>query len=209
MEGYYDYEKFNERMEEKSLSKKSPGAALGDEFLDDGECQTIIPSSICQVIVLSHNKELPSMKRFKVITRDKESQKVSLALYREESKKIFDILRRYSDLVEKASCDEAFIDVTKEINAKYEHLMSDPYSTDQIFPKTDQEATLDHWRNAYFLGHKGLGDGLFTPRTPWDRKLFLANDIAYRMRRAIDEELSYKASCGISHNMTLAKLASA
>jgi nucleotidyltransferase/DNA polymerase involved in DNA repair len=41
---------------------------------------------------------------------------VSLALYREESKKIFEILRRFSPLVEKASCDEAFIDVTNEVN---------------------------------------------------------------------------------------------
>ena len=29
------------------------------------------------------------------------------------------------------------------------------------------------------------------------------------MRKAIDDELSYKASCGIAHNKTLAKLASA
>jgi nucleotidyltransferase/DNA polymerase involved in DNA repair len=41
---------------------------------------------------------------------------VSLALYREESKKIFAILQTYTDLVEKASCDEAFIDVTKQVN---------------------------------------------------------------------------------------------
>lgn len=47
--------------------------------------------------------------------RDKEKQKVSLALYREESKKIFEILRRFSDQVEKASCDEAFIDITNQI----------------------------------------------------------------------------------------------
>lgn len=41
---------------------------------------------------------------------------MTLALYREESKKIFAILRRFSTLVEKASCDEAFIDVTVEVN---------------------------------------------------------------------------------------------
>ena len=51
--------------------------------------------------------------------RDKETQKVSLALFREESKKIFEILRRYSGLVEKASCDEAFVDVTKEVEERY------------------------------------------------------------------------------------------
>lgn len=52
--------------------------------------------------------------------RDKEKQKVSLYLYREESSKIFDILKRYSNIVEKASCDEAFVDVSRQVNLKYE-----------------------------------------------------------------------------------------
>ena len=47
-----------------------------------------------------------------------------MALFREESKKIFAILRRFSDVVEKASCDEAFIDVTKEVDLKYTNLLS-------------------------------------------------------------------------------------
>jgi nucleotidyltransferase/DNA polymerase involved in DNA repair len=45
---------------------------------------------------------------------------VSLALFRNESKKIFEILNRYSSCVEKASCDEAFIDVTAEVNQRYQ-----------------------------------------------------------------------------------------
>jgi impB/mucB/samB family len=75
-----------------------------------------MPSSICKVTEISTNESLPAQKRFRVETRDKELQKVSLAPYRIESKKIFAILRRYSDLVEKASCDEAYIDLTSKIN---------------------------------------------------------------------------------------------
>jgi len=58
--------------------------------------QSILPSSISKVSVLSTNTQIPPQRRFKVEMRDKESQKVSLALYREESKKIFEILRGFS-----------------------------------------------------------------------------------------------------------------
>jgi uncharacterized membrane protein len=92
-------------MVNKAESKKQIGGCI--------ENQTLVPSSIAKVQVLSTNTSLAPNRRFKVEMRDKESQKVSLALYREESKKIFEILRRYSDLVEKASCDEAFLDLTK------------------------------------------------------------------------------------------------
>ena len=52
------------------------------------------------------------------------------------------------------------------------------------------------------------GEGYFKPETSFDKKLFIANEMAFKIRKAIDEELGYKASCGISHNKTLAKLAS-
>ena len=78
---------------------------------------------------------MPAQRRFKVESRDKEIQKVSLALYREESQKIFDLLKRFSPFVEKASCDEAFIDVTKEVDEIFNN--RDPL-TDQINTCSDQ-----------------------------------------------------------------------
>ena len=95
----------------------------GDDEVES-ETQAIVPSSICKVTEICSNSALPPQKRFKVESRDKEVQKVSLALYRVESKRIFAILQRYSELVEKASCDEAFIDVTKAVNALYDKLTS-------------------------------------------------------------------------------------
>jgi nucleotidyltransferase/DNA polymerase involved in DNA repair len=58
------------------------------------------------------------------------------------------------------------------------------------------------------LGLASKEEGVFVPENEHDRKLFIANQIARGMRKTIDEELGYKASCGISHNKTLAKLAS-
>jgi nucleotidyltransferase/DNA polymerase involved in DNA repair len=52
--------------------------------------------------------------------RDKQSQKVSLELYRSESNKIMKVIQEFSDQVEKASCDEAFIDITDEVEKLYQ-----------------------------------------------------------------------------------------
>jgi len=73
----------------------------------------------------SYNPSTISSRGFKqngepiVEIRDKESQKICLRHYREESKKIFKILRRYCQLVENASCDEAFLDISHEVELKY------------------------------------------------------------------------------------------
>ena len=56
-------------------------------------------------------------------------------------------------------------------------------------------------------GHKAIGT--FTPQNDLDRKLFLANQIAFNVRKTIKEELGYNASAGISYNKTLAKMATA
>jgi DNA polymerase eta len=54
--------------------------------------------------------------------RDKDMQKVSLKFYRSESRKIFKVMKKHCELIEKASVDEAFLDITKEVNTAYEEL---------------------------------------------------------------------------------------
>ena len=88
---------------------------------DEGELvgQNFIPSSICKVKMLSSDEKLEPYRRWWVEMRQKENQKVSLKLYRRESRKIHRILQKFSDQVEKASCDEAFLDVTGQVNLRY------------------------------------------------------------------------------------------
>eukprot|EP00347_Sterkiella_histriomuscorum_P022605 403337853 len=175
---------------------------LMDLLLNDEPEQTIetlIPSSVLKVQCLNKDSSIPAVRRFRIEQRDKESQKVSLAKYREESKKIFGIVQRYSQLVEKASCDEAYVDVTNQVNLKYQQ------EHDNIFPKN---YTTEAWCNSYFMSYP-KGEGLFIPETEYEKKLFIANQIAYSIRQDIKRELQYNASCGISHNKTMAKLASA
>ena len=117
---------------------------------------------------------------------------MSLLFYREESKKIFTIIYRYAKLVEKAGCDEAFLDVTKEVESIY---------------KSDPPDYTSSWNDAYFMSFP-KGEGAFTPENIHDQKLWIANRIAIQLRNSIFEELGYRASAGISHNKTCAKIAS-
>ena len=52
------------------------------------------------------------------------------------------------------------------------------------------------------------GEGHYFPYTEKDKKIFLANQIAYQARKAIFDELGYHASAGISTNKTVAKVSS-
>lgn len=81
--------------------------------------------------------ELPASKLFRIQEREKSQQKVSLYKYREETKKIFEIIRRYCQVVEKASCDEGFMDVTREVEYLYQ-------TVDFDFTKP--------WHGAVFMG---------------------------------------------------------
>ena len=51
------------------------------------------------------------------------------------------------------------------------------------------------------------GQGNYVPQTESDQKMWLANRIAFEVRKAIFDELGYTASAGISNNKTVAKIA--
>lgn len=104
--------------------------------------------------MISKDESLPPEKRVYIDMRDKQKQKVSLHVYREESAKIFKILKRYTPMVEKASCDEAFLDVTHQVNIKYGFYREEDYSDES-------------WNYSLFLGCD-KGKGQFTPKSELD-----------------------------------------
>jgi hypothetical protein len=67
-------------------------------------------------------------------------------------------------MVEKASCDEAFIDVTRQVEIKFK-LAKEEFSYDE------------QWCDALFMGFK-KGEGRFIAETDEDRKLWIANHMA-------------------------------
>lgn len=108
------------------------------ESSDEETIGKLIPSSISKVKKLSDDKKLDANRRWWVQMRKKDSQKVSLKLYRHESKKIFKIAKRFADPFEKASCDECYLDVTTEVNSRF---------------KLDKRTSYDNkWLCAKFMG---------------------------------------------------------
>ena len=57
--------------------------------------------------------------------------------YREESKKIFVVIRKFAKLIEKAGCDEAFLNITEEVNEEYQTNLDFDYN--------------GNWEGAYFM----------------------------------------------------------
>ena len=78
-------------------------------------------------------------------------------------------------MVEKASCDEAFIDVTRQVEIKFK-LAKD---TDEMAIEYD-----DKWDDSLFMGFP-KGEGRFLPDTDDDKKLWIANQMAFQIRQAI------------------------
>lgn len=85
------------------------------------------------------------------------------------------MLRRFSQVVEKISCDEGFFDVTKEVDYLYRTRSFD-------FKKP--------WKG-YFMGFdkEHQEEAYFEPMTEIDRKLYIAAWIAKKMRDALYREL--------------------
>jgi hypothetical protein len=81
--------------------------------------------------------ELPASAMFRVEEIDKSNRKITLLRYREETKKIFCVFRKFCGLVEKMSCDEGFMDVTREVEFLYRS-----YKFDLKKP----------WHDSYFMG---------------------------------------------------------
>lgn len=115
--------------------------------------------------------------------RDRLKSKACLERYREESCKVVDIFSRFCSDLERASVDEAFLDLTTECNQSLE------------IPKEL------HWNS------KVLPD-IFFPSDEEERRLYHAAQLVSTIRRTVFDELGYTCSAGISFNKLGAKLVS-
>ncbi|KAJ3366412.1 DNA-directed DNA polymerase eta rad30 [Allomyces javanicus] len=125
------------------------------------------------------------------------SHKVSLEPYRRASTQIFQIIARFAKSFERASIDEAYLDLTEDV---MQHMIAAP-------PRMVDETTVDFDWNVGELGT--VADADRESKTWGDYMLSVAAGITRDVRRAIWDELGFTCSAGIAHNKTLAKLCSA
>lgn len=122
----------------------------------------------------------------------KATHKVSLDFYRQQSRKIMDIFKSECPKIEKASIDEAFMDVTDKC-------------LEEMINNENQKV---YWESTSNI----LGDDNFKKENPVndeDLLLYYADKIARKMRKKVFDELGFTCSAGIAKNKTLAKLCSA
>uniref|UniRef100_A0A1I8NMY4 DNA polymerase eta n=1 Tax=Stomoxys calcitrans TaxID=35570 RepID=A0A1I8NMY4_STOCA len=148
-------------------------------------------------------------------------EKADLAKYREAGKDVANVLQRFTPLLERASVDEAYLDITDLVNKRHVAM------NDGSFVLQPQQLI-----NTYAVGFPTIGEYLTTITKKYinplldnddsyrhfqendipavrqsNVRLLIGSSIAKEIRDAVYAETGYECSAGIAHNKILAKLA--
>ncbi|XP_071963079.1 DNA polymerase eta-like [Antedon mediterranea] len=141
--------------------------------------------------------------------------KANLDKYRDAGAEIIKVLCKFSDCVERASIDEAYIDLTDVVQKRLERLQGERITFDML-PNT-HVVGWDGNEETSSLSEDGSskqGDAEKTHVIQWlenadsvqDKRLAMGGYIVEEIRAAIFEETSFRCSGGIAYNKMLAKL---
>ncbi|KAH8314875.1 hypothetical protein KR074_006784 [Drosophila pseudoananassae] len=148
-------------------------------------------------------------------------EKADTSKYRDAGKEVANVLQRFTQLLERASVDEAYLDITDTVNLRIKQMENGTYAL------KPQELV-----NTYAVGYPDVGDYVnkITNRfaNPYidderfqlsydqndlpavrqsDIRLLIGAAVAGEVRAAVKKETGYECSAGIAHNKILAKLA--
>ncbi|XP_057323568.1 DNA polymerase eta-like [Microplitis mediator] len=159
---------------------------------------------------ISGNKAKEKCPELEVISVPILRGKGDVSKYRAAGQEVIEVLRHHCSIIERASVDEAYLDITslveekidsvawssKEIISKLNHTFVVGYSADDNDEETRNNG-VDRWVRESF---DDLGD-------VQARKLAIAGLIVEQFRAEIYEKCKFRCSAGISYNKVLAKLA--
>ncbi|XP_022097296.1 DNA polymerase eta-like [Acanthaster planci] len=159
--------------------------------------------------------------------------KADLTRYREAGAEVITVLTQFSGCVERASIDEAYVDLTEAVHLRLAQMAGEPVSVDML-PHTyvagwdgrgaepeaaerdegsrDQRQDGGNGPSAVFVTEE---DARRTGTFQWldqltdieGKRLAIAAVIVEEMRAAVLQQTKFHCSAGISHNKVLAKLA--
>ncbi|XP_015455824.1 DNA polymerase eta isoform X2 [Pteropus alecto] len=140
--------------------------------------------------------------------------KANLTKYREASVEVMEILSRFA-VIERASIDEAYVDLTSAVQERLQKLQGQPISADLLpttyieglpqGPTTAEETVQKEMRKRGLL--QWLDSLQIENTNSPDLQLTVGAVIVEEMRAAIERQTGFQCSAGISHNKVLAKLA--
>nr|XP_045012466.1 DNA polymerase eta isoform X2 [Jaculus jaculus] len=141
--------------------------------------------------------------------------KANLTKYREASVEVMGVMSRFA-VIERASIDEAYIDLTSAVQERLQKLQGQPISAD-LLPTTyieglprgptaaeDSVQKEEKRRQGLF---QWLDSLQVDNASSADLQLTVGALIVEEMRAAIERQTGFQCSAGISHNKVLAKLA--
>ncbi|XP_004473132.1 DNA polymerase eta isoform X2 [Dasypus novemcinctus] len=141
--------------------------------------------------------------------------KANLTKYREASVEVMEVMSQFA-VIERASIDEAYVDLTSAVQERLQKLQGQPISAD-LLPSTYIEGlpkgptTAEGTVQKEEMRKQGLFQWLDSLRidntTSPDLQLTVGAVIVEEMRAAIERQTGFQCSAGISHNKVLAKLA--
>ncbi|XP_044764234.1 DNApol-eta [Coccinella septempunctata] len=124
--------------------------------------------------------------------------KADLTKYREAGKQVAEVLKSFTNILERASIDEAYLDLTEAVNTELKNgfpiiSLQDLSNTFVVGQETaDFLANISQNRNSGFYED--------------DIKLLVGGLIVEKIRAEVYKKTGYKCSAGIAHNKILAKL---
>ncbi|CAH1179620.1 unnamed protein product [Phaedon cochleariae] len=123
--------------------------------------------------------------------------KADLTKYREAGQKVAEVLQTFTPLLERASVDEAYLDITNVVKKRIME-NSEPLLTIDKIPNT----YVVNYDTADFL-HNLKIDSSFCHS---NQQLAFGGMIVEEIRKEVFEKTGYQCSAGIAHNKILAKL---
>ncbi|KAL5009243.1 hypothetical protein ScPMuIL_014824 [Solemya velum] len=154
-------------------------------------------------------KQCPDIHLFRV---QETRGKANLTKYREAGAEVIAVLSKFSQCVERASIDEAYIDLTEEVATR---MKTSP----------QREVDIGKLANTFIIGHDDVKDDINEEEArrdglqTWldvcqegcdfslnDSRLAVGAVIVEEIRAAVYEQTGFRCSAGIAHNKVLAKL---
>ncbi|RWS29092.1 DNA polymerase eta-like protein, partial [Leptotrombidium deliense] len=138
-----------------------------------------------------------------------EREKADLTKYRDASAEVFDVICNFSDLitVEKASIDEAFLDLTKLIES-YTDFPSFDSVCETYLPECNQcsEQSTDTYDCCFAHFYNYVSEQSECPLSVENRNFIIAAKIVKDIRDEIFKRTEFRCSAGISSSKMLSKL---
>ncbi|XP_067643242.1 DNA polymerase eta [Eurosta solidaginis] len=155
-------------------------------------------------------------------------EKADLSKYREAGKEVANVLQRFTPLLERASVDEAYLDITEAVNKRLENMnagsfMLQPQGLVNTYAVGYERICVYLNLITKYLNHPTDNDNDFdsdifaqahdttnmsaAAMHQSDIRLLIGAAIAGEVRSAVKAQTGYECSAGIAHNKILAKLA--